>query len=84
MTKIKAKVEIEIDEYFEVDVKLGMDEMIQFFENCDQEDKVKIRAALKMPADNVYGKTLEDSLKIELCMAAIKKYTLEELETKLK
>lgn len=84
MSKIRANISIEVDETFDVDVKLGIDEMVQFFENCDPEDKVRIRKALKIGPEEYGGKTLEDQLKISLCLEAMKKYTLEELETKLK
>jgi hypothetical protein len=82
--KITKEITIDVTETIDVDVTLRIEEIIQFFEGCNAKEKAQIKEALKITVSDVLGESLLDSLKMELCRQAMEKYTLEELETKLK
>lgn len=81
---ITTEIDVEVRDIFTSSIKLGISEIKEFFESCTNEDKLELRAALKLTDFSSYGKTLIDTMKFELVHEAMSKFSLDELEARLK
>lgn len=82
MKRIRKTVEVDIDETVDVTVSLGLNEIVQFVQNCNSDEKAEIRQALK--DDNSFGhirtQTLDDVMKMETLIKLFNKYSQSELD----
>jgi len=81
--KINKSMEIEINEYVDVDISLGVDEIVNFIQQCDQEEKNLILNNLGRfsISDDININTLEDEFKVQALVKLYNKYTLTHLES---
>ena len=82
---IRKRIEVDVNETLDAEVSLNFYEMKQFFEECNNEEKAEICHELGIRTYATYaGDTVLDQIKNELLLEAAKKYSLEELEQRLK
>lgn len=82
---ITKTIEVQVDEYVDADVTLRFDEIKSFFDECSNEEKAELCQILGLRTYSTFvGDTLIDQMKMELLHEAASKYSLEELEYRLK
>lgn len=77
-------IDIDVDETFNVGVKLTLDNIKDFFDECNDSEKQELRSALKLTGFASQGNTVIDSMKHELIREYFDKYSIEEWEARLK
>jgi hypothetical protein len=80
--KINKSMEIEINEYVDINISLEIDEIVDFIQQCDQEEKSLILTNLGRFSifDDIKINTLEDEFKVKALIKLYNKYTLTHLE----
>lgn len=81
--RIKKSVEVEISETLYADVTLGLEEIVEFINECNSEERAEILVLLNPAEQGVKGikiSTLEDVQKMETLIELFNKHTSVELE----
>lgn len=85
MKKITKSISVSINEEIDADVTLSLYEIKEFFESCEDNEKRELLLILggSQPIKMV-KESVMDELKIDLLIDSYNKYSLDELETRLK
>ena len=78
--KIRKTISVEVDETVEADVTLSIHEIVEFIQECDDDEKKDILAALDLPT-GIKLSTLDDVMKFDTLVELFHKYSQSELNS---
>lgn len=87
---IRKRISVHVDEELDAYVELSIEEIVEFVENCRDDEKEEIRSALSRAGHGLFrnanlgAETLEDELKMDLIREKFHRFSIMEWEERLR